>query len=43
LIDAAVGAVYLRLLQGLPIDDRWALALADTLLGGCLRQPRRAS
>lgn len=35
-IDAGVGAIYFRLLQGLSLDDRWSLALADTLLGGCI-------
>lgn len=36
LLDAMVGAVYLRLMFGLPLDDTWADALAATLLGGCL-------
>ena len=36
LLDAAVGAVYLRLLLGLPLDDAWADALASTLLRGSL-------
>lgn len=34
-IDAAVGAVYLRLLFGLALDSIWAHSLADTLLVGC--------
>lgn len=37
LLDAAVGAVYLRLMFGQPIDAAWADALSDTLLHGCLR------
>lgn len=36
-LDAAVGAVYLRLLFGQSLDSGWATALADTLLTGCLR------
>ena len=36
LLDAVVGAVYLRLLLGLPLDDAWADALASTLLCGSL-------
>jgi AcrR family transcriptional regulator len=33
-IDAAVGAIYLRLLLGQTLDARWADSLADMLLGG---------
>jgi len=36
LLDAMVGAVYLRLLFGLPLDSQWADALSSTLLHGCL-------
>ena len=36
LLDAFVGATYLRLLFGLERDAAWADALADTLLKGCL-------
>ena len=36
LLDAMVGAVYLRLMFGLPLDEAWADALSTTLLGGCL-------
>jgi AcrR family transcriptional regulator len=36
LLDALVGAVYLRLMFGLPLDASWADALAETLLGGCM-------
>ncbi len=36
LLDAAVGAVYLRLLFGQSLDAQWADALADTLIQGCL-------
>jgi AcrR family transcriptional regulator len=34
-IDAAVGAVYLRLLFGQPLDPDWAHELSETLLRGC--------
>jgi AcrR family transcriptional regulator len=34
-IDAFVGAVYLRLLLGSPLSPSWAQALCDTLLDGC--------
>ena len=34
-IDAAVGAVYFRLLFGHPLNATWAKTLADTLLAGC--------
>jgi AcrR family transcriptional regulator len=37
-IDAFVGAIYLRLLLGSPLDAAWAQALGDTLLQGCLRR-----
>ncbi len=36
-IDAFVGATYLRLLFGLELDFTWADALADTLLRGCVQ------
>jgi len=35
-LDAAVGAVYLRLLLGQPLDASWSHALSDTVLRGCL-------
>ncbi len=35
-IDAAVGALYFRLLTGQSLDRAWAAHLADTLLRGCL-------
>ena len=35
-LDAMVGAVYLRLLFGLLLDEDWADSLYDTLLHGCL-------
>ena len=35
-LDAAIGAVYLRLLFGQSMDKTWAIRLADTLLLGCL-------
>ena len=35
-IDAFVGATYLRLLLGLERDEVWADALADTILMACL-------
>ncbi len=35
-LDAIVGAVYLRLLFGLRLDEEWADALSATLLHGCL-------
>ena len=34
-IDAVVGAIYLRLLLGHPLKPEGALALADTVLAGC--------
>lgn len=34
-IDAAVGAIYFRLLIGHPLDQAWARALADLLLVSC--------
>lgn len=37
LLDAVVGAVYLRLLLGLSLDETWADALSLTLLRGCLQ------
>lgn len=36
LLDALVGAAYLRLLFGQALDDAWADALAETLLRGCV-------
>jgi AcrR family transcriptional regulator len=35
-LDAAVGAVYLRLLFGQSLDPAWARDLTNTLLKGCL-------
>ena len=35
-LDAIVGAVYLRLLFGLVLDDEWADGLSSILLCGCL-------
>lgn len=34
-LDAIVGAVYLRLLFGLPLSEEWADGLSYTLLHGC--------
>ncbi len=34
-LDAAIGAVYLRLLLGQTMERNWARRLADTLLAGC--------
>jgi len=45
-IDAAVGAVYLRLLFGHSLNATWAKALASTLLAGCriaVSSPRKPS
>jgi AcrR family transcriptional regulator len=39
-IDAFVGAVYLRLLLGSPLSRSWADALCDTLLAGCTTHHR---
>ncbi len=39
-LDAVVGAVYLRLLLGQPLDVTWSRALSDTVLQGCLSAPR---
>ncbi len=39
LLDALVGAVYIRLMLGLPLDQEWADDLAATLLLGCRRTP----
>lgn len=36
LLDAAIGAIYLRLLFGQVIDRAWAESLSCTLLHGCL-------
>lgn len=36
-LDATVGAVYLRLLLDQPLNSRWANSLATTLLRGCNR------
>ncbi|WP_158814018.1 TetR/AcrR family transcriptional regulator [Methylocapsa sp. S129] len=38
-LDAIVGAIYLRLLLGQPLDARWSRALSDTILRGCLGGP----
>ena len=35
-LDAIVGAVYLRLLFGLPLSEEWADGLSYTILHGCL-------
>lgn len=35
-LDAAVGAIYLRLLFGQPLDANWSSALSDTVLRGCV-------
>jgi AcrR family transcriptional regulator len=42
-IDAAVGAVYLRLLFGQALDPDWAGDLAKTLLRGCNADPDLAT
>ncbi len=42
-LDAAVGAIYLRLLFGQPLDAAWSNALSDTVLRGCLASPAPAS
>lgn len=36
-LDASVGAVYMRLLLGQPIDAIWSSALSDTVVKGCLK------
>lgn len=41
ILDATVGAVYLRLLLGQPTGPAWAHQLADTLLEGCHRTAPR--
>ncbi len=41
-LDAAVGAVYLRLLLGQPLDAAWSHALSETVLRGCWADPSRA-
>ena len=38
LLDALVGAVYIRLMLGLSLDREWADNLTATLLHGCLHQ-----
>lgn len=38
-LDAAVGAIYLRLLLGQSVDVAWSSALSDTVLRGCLANP----
>ncbi|MFJ4633457.1 TetR/AcrR family transcriptional regulator [Streptomyces sp. NPDC088847] len=38
-IDAFVGAAYLRLLLGSPLSTSWAEALCDTVLDGCHTAP----
>lgn len=40
LLDAAVGAIYMRLLLGQSLDPAWARDLTDTLLKGCLPPTR---
>jgi AcrR family transcriptional regulator len=40
LLDAAVGAIYMRLLLGQSLDPAWARDLSDTLLKGCLPTTR---
>ena len=35
-LDAIVGAVYLRLLFGLPLSEEWANGLSETILKGCV-------
>ncbi len=42
-LDAAIGAVYLRLLFGQSMEPAWAQHLADTLLAGCYRDGGRAA
>ncbi len=37
-LDALVGAIYLRLMLGLSLDQEWADGLSATLLHGCLPQ-----
>ncbi len=34
-LDAAIGAVYLRLLLGQPLERSWVREMADTILHGC--------
>jgi AcrR family transcriptional regulator len=38
-LDATVGAVYLRLLLGQSLDASWSRALSETVLRGCLAAP----
>lgn len=38
LLDAVVGAIYLRLLLGLPLDPIWSASLCHTLLKGSERK-----
>ncbi len=38
-LDATVGAIYLRLLFGQPLDAGWSHALSETVLRGCLAAP----
>ncbi len=38
-LDTVVGAIYLRLLLGQPLDADWAGALSETVLRGCLTGP----
>lgn len=42
-LDAIVGAIYLRLLFGQSLDPDWADALSTMLLHGCLRPGARVS
>jgi AcrR family transcriptional regulator len=39
ILDAAVGAIYLRLMLGQPLDAGWSRALSATILRGCLAGP----
>ncbi len=41
-LDAAVGAVYLRLLLSQPLDAAWSYALSETVLRGCWADPPQA-
>ena len=38
-LDATVGAIYLRLLFGQPLGAGWSHALSETVLRGCLAVP----
>lgn len=41
-LDAAIGAVYLRLLLGQAMEPAWVEQLADTLLHGCCSDPAQS-